>query len=418
VKRLLAVAAGFAALFLSTTQVRSSETVLRVETWNVGLAHGFVDHGEARAPAIWEAVAQSDADVVCLQEVWTPKDREDALAALGDSHPHSWLTENAQKKAGSSPVCRRKDLFGEGKFVSCLTGSCGGLDGDELTDCIIDNCEPILKELKDDKPECANALMAQVGKSAPAALWTVLRPCRKAGVFAYEGSDGLVLVSKLPLENTGMVDFTEKSTLNRRRALFADVKTGDTTTRVYCTHLTADLDGTAPYPGPFESWNAENLVQVDELIAHADAFDGPTVLMGDFNCSLPNEEAGIHGESDASCQAFLDAGFSDPVTDLNQCTYCTPNTLVGEDGGPNVLLDHTFIKGWAGQDGQRTYEGTVGLGDLGQVSLSDHYGYAVSLAPIPPPPPPEPEIPECPEGEDCDEPSDDSTPPEGEGEEP
>lgn len=371
----------------------AEDVVLEVETWNVGLAHGFVDHAAPRAPEIWAAVEGSEADLVCLQEVWNEEDREAAVETLAASHPHTHLTENEQLKASKSPACRIGDLFGEDRFVSCLTDSCGGLEGDALTDCIIDECEPILAELKTEKPECAKALMAQVGKSAPAALWTVVRPIRKAGVFSYGGSDGLVVASRVPLEETGVLDFTDLSTLNRRRALYADVKTGDVTTRVYCMHLTADLDGVAPYPGDFESWNAENLAQIERLLEHAGAFEGPTVLMGDFNCSIEDTDAGIHGESAASCQAVLDAGWSDPILELDQCTYCASNSLI-EDDAHDVLLDHAFVKGWATTDDSRRYDGTVPLEGLGDVSLSDHYGYGVSLIPIPPPPPPEPEAPD------------------------
>lgn len=387
-------------IWLLSAATAQDDVVLEVETWNVGLAHGFVDHAEARAPSIWGAVETSDADLVCLQEVWADDDRAAAVETLSDSHPNMHLTENVQLKASKSPACRIGDLFGEDRFVSCLTDSCGGLEGDALTDCIIDECEPILAELKTEKPECAKALMAQVGKSAPQALWTVVRPIRKAGVFSYDGSDGLVLASRVPLENAGMIDFTDISTLNRRRALYADVLAGDATTRVYCMHLTADLDGVAPYPGDFEGWNAENLAQVERLIEHASAFEGPTVLMGDFNCSLEDSAAGIHAESAASCQALLDAGWSDPILDTHACTYCESNTLV--DNGPDVLLDHAFVKGWASQDGSRRYDGTVTLEGLGDQSLSDHYGYGVSLIPIPPPPP-EPEPEPCPEGEECPE---------------
>ncbi len=376
-------------LWLLSFAFAEDDVVLHVETWNVGLAHGFVDHAEVRAPEIWTAIEGSEADLVCLQEVWSEEDRDSAVETLAESHPQLHLTDNEQLKASSAPACRRGDLFGEDKFVSCLTGSCGGLEGDALTDCIIEECEPILAQLKTDKPECAKALMAQVGKSAPAALWTVIRPFRKAGVFSYGGSDGLVLASRVPLEDAGVLDFTDVSTLNRRRALYADVKTGEATTRVYCMHLTADLDGTAPYPGEFESWNAENLAQVERLLEHAEAFGGPTVLMGDFNCSLEDKEAGLHAESAASCQAVLDAGWSDPVMDLHQCTYCASNTLVGD--APDVLLDHAFVRGWASQDGSLRYDGTVPIEGLGDVSLSDHYGYGLSLVPIPPPPPPEPD---------------------------
>ena len=106
-KRVLPVLGAFIALLAGTTQVQSSETVLRVETFNVGLAHGFVDHAEDRAPQIWEHVAQSDADVICLQEVWTDDDRADALEATADSHPHAFLTDTEQVYVSVASFSRR-----------------------------------------------------------------------------------------------------------------------------------------------------------------------------------------------------------------------------------------------------------------------------------------------------------------------
>ena len=47
---------------------------MSVLTWNVGLAYGFVPYSPERQPAVVDAVAALDADVVCLNEVWTEAD--------------------------------------------------------------------------------------------------------------------------------------------------------------------------------------------------------------------------------------------------------------------------------------------------------------------------------------------------------
>jgi endonuclease/exonuclease/phosphatase family metal-dependent hydrolase len=152
--------------------------------------------------------------------------------------------------------------------------------------------------------------------------------------------------------------------------------------RVYCTHLTADLSKTAPYPGPYASWEAENKVQMGLLLDHAATFEGPVVMAGDFNCSLSDEEADVVGEHEASCQSVHDAGYQDPATEtLAMCTYCTDNSLVGDDE-EDVLLDHIFIRGWEGTGGRRIYDNVVAVSGVDEaVPLSDHYGFAVRVHP-------------------------------------
>jgi len=153
---------------------------------------------------------------------------------------------------------------------------------------------------------------------------------------------------------------------------------------VYCTHLTADLSKTAPYPGPYASWEAENKVQVGLLLDHAATFEGPVVMAGDFNCSLANKEAGVVGEHEASCRSVLDAGYQDPAAEtLAMCTYCGDNALVGDDE-EDVLLDHIFIREWEGSAGRRVYDNVVEVPGVDEaVPLSDHYGFAVRVHPRP-----------------------------------
>ena len=61
---------------LAMPSAHAGAHTLDVETWNVGLAHGFVDDAAARLPGILEALKEADVDVICLQEVWEPADRD------------------------------------------------------------------------------------------------------------------------------------------------------------------------------------------------------------------------------------------------------------------------------------------------------------------------------------------------------
>jgi len=372
-------------LLLAGSAHAGEKPVLRVETWNVGLAHGFVDNASERLPHIVEAMQESSADVICLQEAWEPDDRRALRSAVENAYPYRHVTKVEQHKASTAPVCKKDDLFGEGKFVSCLTGECGNTSGDDKTDCIIEQCGPALEALKTAKPECANALMAQVGKSSVAALWNVVRPVRKTGLFAYGGSDGLMMMSRRPLENTRVVDFTDISTLNRRRALVADVPAGDTTITVACTHLTADLSALAPYPGPFDNWGPENRAQIDRLL-DAVKGDQPTVVMGDFNCGIGDDTLHLAEELPSSCEAMEAGGFDDPTRTLwPGCTWCSDNTInaQGEGEHTNALIDHVYIRGLVPVAGGVTYMQTVPLktrAGTAQSSLSDHYGYGMTVA--------------------------------------
>ena len=120
------------------------------------------------------------------------------------------------------------------------------------------------------------------------------------------------------------------------------------------------------------------------MIEQANAFNGPVVMAGDFNCSLPSDAKGVVGEHEASCERILAAGFADPVaSEMGECTYCADNALL-DDGGKNVLLDHLYVKGWAATEVRRVYDAPLAIeGVEGSVPLSDHYGVRARFAPAP-----------------------------------
>ena len=356
---------------------------LTVETWNVGLAHGFVDHADQRAPAIADAVASSGADVLCLQEVWTPADRARVAAVAQSAGWSFFATPVEQTRADAAPACARSDLFGDGRFVSCLTDQCADVSGDARTDCIVERCSGALGALRDANPTCATALMAQVGRSSAAALWAVRSPLRKAATFAYGGSDGLMLLSRAPLTHPRVIDLSDLSTLNRRRALVAELEASGGPVTVACTHLSADLSGTAPYPGSHGSWGAENAAQVEHLVA-ALADRPAVVLAGDVNCGLADDAAGLDAELPESCLAIEREGYADPLREVwPSCTWCPENTLVDTDGDARgALIDHIYTRGVTPMSGGRTQARQIEVrtpGGLAASHLSDHFGASVTV---------------------------------------
>lgn len=59
---------------------------LSIITYNAGLADDFVDLARERAPQVIDAIADLDADVVFVQEVWTPEDVTTLTDAASDRY--------------------------------------------------------------------------------------------------------------------------------------------------------------------------------------------------------------------------------------------------------------------------------------------------------------------------------------------
>lgn len=354
---------------------------LKVTTYNLGLAHTFVPLAKERLPQIAEALKNSDSDVICLQEVWKKKDQRKIKKALKKSFPNNFITKIKNKKSKRRPTCKIKELFGEGKFVQCMQKQCGEFSGDEFTDCIINTCGPALRNLRDQNRECATALMAQVGKSSLAGMITILNPFKRAGLFAFKGSNGLMLFSKKPLLEKEVVDFTDISTLNKRQALLAKIQVGSSKVSVVCTHLTSDLEKTVPYTGTSANWSEENAKQFERIISKLSSTP-KAIVMGDFNCSVPNLNAGIDGELIKNCQTMENAGFASPLSKINpECTFCSSNPLnEGEEG--NKILDHVFIRGAKATTAEVVYKDKIQVKKKRQnieTRLSDHFGVEVLL---------------------------------------
>lgn len=346
-----------------------STWALSVTTYNAGLANNYVPLTKERTPFIMKELAAFKTDILCLQEVWEKKDRETIVKNLKKDYPYIHLVDLKQKRASKAPTCRIKQLFGDGKFVSCSLKECKGVEGDAYTECILNKCGGALTNLIKSDRECATALMSQVDKSAIGAVATVLNPLVRAPLFTYKGSNGLILLSKKKFASTDYLDWSDDSTLSRRGALKATLESGE---EVFCTHLSANLTN-VPYTGKFGSWEGENKVQAEYLAEKALMAREGSIILGDFNFSPSMPEVGVDGDLEENYEIFSRAGLDVSIdyTANPSCTFCEANTLVGES--KDMILDHVFSSGLTPVRARRVFENKVQINGQAH-NLSDHYG--------------------------------------------
>ena len=354
---------------------------LKVATYNVGLAHGYVAYSDERAKLLGPELAQIDSDVLCLQEVWQPEDQSRLTNDLKATFPYVLSIPAQPRLASRNGICRMSDLLGGNRFLSCLGKFCLRKTGQEQTSCLIENCSSSLDALKVSNEQCAAALFAQVGQGTLSALWSVISPFSMAQTLAYGGSAGVMLFSKRPLTLVNILDFADSSTINRRALLHAQTTDAKgASVQVMCTHLTANLEGEIPYPGKYSSWSEETQVQARAISDYAVHVDGPLVFMGDFNCSFPEKRnpKNLRLTNPEGCQILNHGEWTSMSQDrFSDCTFCAENPLVNKNT-ESTILDHVLYKGSKGSGSvtevSRIMEQGFAVAPDKVTPLSDHYG--------------------------------------------
>ena len=358
---------------------------LSFTTYNVGLLPYFTDLPDARVAPIQSALNSLATDVLCIQEAWRPQDRAALLSSLGSSYSDIFEAPARQKFTSQIPACTFGDLE---PVAACLFQACLFSDRG-FTECALAECKSSLDVLATQDPECAGALFAQAGRSTADIsdiqdeLFSTSAP---AGLFAFDGSNGLILASKFPLQDRQVVDFFDESTTSHRVALLATVSVDGVPHQVACTHLTSNLDGLVPYTGTLGSWQNEGRTQADLLSGTAQSRAGiqPALLLGDFNCSIANGQTAVAADFQSNCERIITSGWSDPAGEELGCSFCTANTLNRNNpqiaGTRDLLLDHVFTRNLGADPTQVSLElqQLVAAGGT-QTNLSDHYAVRITI---------------------------------------
>lgn len=346
-------------------------------TYNAGLAIGFVDLANERAPLTAAAIAELDAEVVCVQEVWL----DDQVAALQDAArtgfpDQLFLDPEPAVPTGTEPACPPEEAD---PLEACARANCGDVPNDQLASCVLGNCG---EEYDATSSGCQECLGAAIGGS----LDEILETCGSGpgGGFAYGGSFGIGILTRGEILEEDTLVF--ESTLNRRAVQHARVALPAATVDVFCTHLTAVFDS-IPYPRDEGSWAEEQAAQIEAMRRFVDeraGAGGGTILLGDFNTGPAVGE--LAAEVPGNYEALV-AGFANPYLDAADpaCTFCADNPLVGgADDDDSVVIDHVLVRDLAGEvvATERILDEPVDIEtEAGTVTsaYSDHYGVSATV---------------------------------------
>ena len=340
-------------------------------TYNAGLAHGAVPFADERVAPIAEALRDSDADVLCLQEVWTDADARAIIEGARSTYPY-FFREATTSDTSELFACDPSQWGALSTMNTCVTTACTP-SGISAFECAADQCAAEWDALDDNCKLCLAA-----NTTSPTSCAASVAP-----MYGNDGRNGIVLMSRLPMEN---VTYTPFDTYVIKRGLIEADISG---MHVQCTHMTADL-GVVPYPdqGNFTSWREEHAAQVALMASRASGFRR-TVMMGDLNTGPAS--AGVDGELPDNFQSLLDADYVDTWTSDQVCTYCQANPLVcsnpgGCEGGLNSRLDHVLLRGVESDvrlSFERFLDDPITIIDAEGAShdgrLSDHYGVTATL---------------------------------------
>ena len=386
----LTFALAFALPACGTDEPEPDPQPVKFISFNAGLATNFVIYAPERRDAVIAAIKDLDAEVVCLQEVWSDEDTDAILKGVKGTFPHAFTakTEDDPGSAGLPVACTPGESV---PMKECVDKNCSADPNDpcseapNLAACGLSKCNAQITQAS---TACFDCIKANIGLGAAGIFAT----CAKegGGKYAFKGRNGLAILSKVKLSGTGHTVL--KSSVNRRALLEAQATFVGSKAHLFCTHLTAGLSS-IEYSGEFGSWEKEQAQQIDAVIAHIDKKVGtePAVLMGDMNCG-PKVGAN-EPEMAANYKKFVDAGFKNPYVDAadSKCTWCDNNTL--HDGADTKsskgsIIDHILMKNLdAAAAKARVAREVDGLVEIEvackkkQVHVSDHYGLSVELDP-------------------------------------
>ena len=395
---------------------------VKIETYNVALAGAFIPYEAERRPAVIDGVANGDADIICLQEVWEQEDKDAIIAAAAANYPYSVSfthdldtpLDDATDQAGNIPPPPSTPPCGPAAqqtkldaVVQCMAQNCstipGSADGQAVSiDCAVANCVGAAAPLLFGDAQDQQCFACAVTSLPSETLNDIAGLCTTElnGGLAFRGQSGVVMLSKYPLSNKQ--DFVIPGTYNRRVTISATVNLPNLSkVDAYCTHLTpifsnplfiytgAYGDGTT---GP-SAWEAEQQLQADKMLDYiaAQSGDRPAFFLGDLNAG--RDFAGpppIVAEGAATLDLLeteLDQAVASDYTPL--CTFCTDNPVT--DTATSGWIDHIYMSNYHPElvkSTERTFDEFVlsvddGNGGTMLIPLSDHYGVQSKVVILP-----------------------------------
>lgn len=397
---------------------------ITIDTFNVAFAGAFIPNVSERRQPLLDGLRDSEADVLCLQEVWEQSDKDAVLAATSGRYPHTaWFShdlntplDDAKDQQGqvppaqTTPPCAGTDLEAQmNAGIDCLRDNCSTIEGSDegqttSTACAQKSCLAEVAALllgTEEQQRCYTCVAVNLPSETFSEIRSACTTEVNAGL-AFGGQSGVMILSKYPLSNAK--DHVVPGTFNRRIfAMATATLPNGAQVDVHCNHLTPIFsDPTFPYTGDYGSgedgaagWEQEQLLQAGKLIDYVKQQSGsrPAVILGDMNAGydFPDATPPIIGEGQTTLE-LLQGTFTPALTASYEplCTYCDTNA--NNDTDAPSWIDHILlynIDAAAVKESKRVYDEAIvpvevddgnGGTTTVQVPLSDHYGMRAVLS--------------------------------------
>lgn len=390
--RMALVFAGMFLLFSCDTFVDNTTTVTPEEmtrwsflTFNAGLDPATVLNYTERLKALPQALADTGADVVCLQEVWKPTDEKKIADDLKLVFPHRFYKVTQAEEPEPQPAaCTEDDLL---PIAMCYFQNCSSTDPSDVVAiglCIAQNC---LTEITGIPAECRDCLIGAImgGATDIAGIMAACTEEQTPPAMAQGGNNGLMLLSRYPLTGAKLTTF---DSFYYQRAYISAVVTHPYfgSVEVICTQLT-DVVGEMTYEGSYGSWEGETAAQAQTIIDLAPAKDTLfRVLMGDLAAG-PAIGRDIRGKNESVYDLFYYAYYYNPFIEPGDaapsCTVCADNPLTAANT-VNEITSHILFTNYEGLElsAERVLDEPFTYTKSGKEKkspYSDHYGIKATL---------------------------------------
>ena len=352
---------------------------LNLVTWNIGLEE---QQATERVSSIIQAIRNSDADIIGLQEVWGgPQILRTIYRAVKTIYPHfqvvsdkmrPYISASRLPKQVYSPACPAAGII---SFEICFSQQCSTVTGIPQLICAMNMCRSQFNVLYTN-PICWACIFDRyISRGDPLGLnycGAVNLPqlvSTSPGIIPnstdapWDHSIGLMVLSKrkYPLRKVDAAVYSEFFIGIRGYMIVA---TNNGRLLIANTHA-ATADTSLPHPpahtffnNTYGSWNEENEGHIRELESHVwrlvqnnSATARNAVMLGDFNMGIANFgynvsalSSGswyyIHGLNDSHGKHRW---YDDYAERKNPCTRCIDNIVL-----PNpkqYVYDHIFTHG-------------------------------------------------------------------------
>lgn len=391
-----------------------------VDVFAAELAGAFSPFEEERRPAVRDAIAQLDGDVLCVADVARAEDRDAIVAAAEDKYPYSVQMQYDE----STPFTDARDSSGTVPQVpqyppctptpaqptleqiavagfQCIIDNCSDT-GDELgsaisVDCATAGCAEYLGQMLDggfDHHRCLLCIEAAVNSYEPIGAYRDRCFQDPGAGWIFRGQGYLTLLSRYPFAPDSVEGFVYPSTLVRRSVMKATVEIGEGVD-VYCTDFSDIYGAIVPYGGLYgkgdpssQGWANEQLLQAQRLTEFVSSRSSGrrAIIAGALSASREyrnqQNQILVNSNQGAATLDLLEQTFRLAIAPgyIPGCTECAVNPLVG--GAPpgtwsSHILLYGFDEGAVSQTERLFLQPTVQVDDGGESKLvppSPSYG--------------------------------------------